>query len=176
MAQRSHSFSQDFVFCRTTAPASHRTMLQSYGSNHFILTMIQLLMQQNAILLQIILIMQNPIRQEVTHLTCTTVTLYVKDNMKQYALYILHRNKLSLLKKHAITIKMKFQNISYCGHKSLSVSFKNKNTKNRHRQQTNKKKRNDWGGNAKYWLRSLNVKTNFQAETPQNNFTQLVLK
>lgn len=37
-------------------------------------------MQQNAILLQIILIMQSPIKQKVVHLILTNRTLYVKDN------------------------------------------------------------------------------------------------
>ena len=44
--------------------------------------MAHLLMQQNAILLQIILIMQSPIKQKVSHLIRTNGTLYVKDNMQ----------------------------------------------------------------------------------------------
>lgn len=44
--------------------------------------MAHLLMQQNVILLQIILIMQSPIKQKVMHLVHTNGTLYVKDNMR----------------------------------------------------------------------------------------------
>lgn len=39
-------------------------------------------MQQNTILLQIILIMQSPIKQKVTHLIRSNGILYVKDNIQ----------------------------------------------------------------------------------------------
>lgn len=44
--------------------------------------MAYLLMQQNTILLQIILIMQSPIKQKVAHLIRTNGILYVKDNIQ----------------------------------------------------------------------------------------------
>lgn len=39
-------------------------------------------MRQNTILLQIILIMQSPIKQKVAHLIHTNGILYVKDNIQ----------------------------------------------------------------------------------------------
>lgn len=53
-----------------------------HGSNHFILTIVHLLMQQNAMLLQIILAMQSPIKQKVKHLIRTNGTLYIKNYMQ----------------------------------------------------------------------------------------------